>query len=104
MRALAGLLAVFFLTELTTPGAEPSALVQPPNTWVKRSPLPQTPPSPRLGYEGACAWDNARRVLIRYGGHNQGGGGEQHAEVWTFEPLAATWTLKAPNTSPPGIC
>lgn len=50
-------------------------IAQPINTWVKRSPLADTPPSPRLGYEGACAWDSAHRVVIRYGGHNQGGGG-----------------------------
>jgi hypothetical protein len=42
--------------------------------------------------------------MIRYGGHNQGGGGEQHSEIWTFDPLTAKWTLKEPNTSPPGIC
>ena len=38
--------------------------------------------SPRLGYEGACVWDSHRRLLVRYGGHNQGGGGEQGAEDW----------------------
>jgi hypothetical protein len=76
----------------------------PLNTWVKLSPLAGTPPSPRLGYEGACAWDGKNGVLIRYGGHNQGGGGEQGSEIWTFEPKSAKWTLKEPNTSPPGIC
>lgn len=79
-------------------------LDQPPNSWVKRSPLTSTPISPRLGYEGACAWDSKHRVLIRYGGHNQGGGGEQHSEIWTFDPLSVRWTLHEPNTSPPGIC
>ncbi len=76
----------------------------PINTWVKLSPLPSTPPSPRLGYEGACAWDSKHRRLIRYGGHNQGGGGEQHAEVWSFDPVTAKWDLMESNTSPPGIC
>jgi hypothetical protein len=76
----------------------------PVNTWVKLSPLENTPVSPRLGYEGACVWDARQKVMIRYGGHNQGGGGEQNAEVWTFEPRSAVWTLKQPNTSPPGIC
>lgn len=76
----------------------------PLGTWVKLSPLQATPPSPRLGYEGACAWDGKNGVLIRYGGHNQGGGGEQGSEIWTFEPRSAKWTLKEPNTSPPGIC
>ncbi len=74
------------------------------NTWVKRTPLADTPVSPRLGYEGACVWDNKHRVIIRYGGHNQGGGGEQGAEVWAFDPLTVKWTLKETNTSPPGVC
>jgi hypothetical protein len=79
-------------------------LEMPLGTWVKLSPLEATPPSPRLGYEGACAWDGKNGVLIRYGGHNQGGGGEQGSEIWTFEPKSARWMLKEPNTSPPGIC
>lgn len=77
---------------------------QAPNTWEKLSPLESTPVSPRLGYEGDCVWYASHRVLLRYGGHNQGGGGEQHAEVWTFDPATAKWTLKEPNTSPPGVC
>jgi len=81
-----------------------AGLEQSPNTWVKRSPLVDTPVSPRLGYEGACAWDNAHQVFIRYGGHNQGGGGAQYSEIWTFDPLTAKWTLKEPDTSPPGVC
>ncbi len=76
----------------------------PPDTWVKLSPLPGGPVSPRLGYEGDCRWDGARRVMIRYGGHNQGGGGEQHSEIWTFDPFTAKWSLKEPNLSPPGVC
>jgi hypothetical protein len=76
----------------------------PPNTWVKLSPLKETPPSPRLGYEGACVWDSRHQVMIRYGGHNQGGGGEQGSEVWSFDPRTARWSLFEPNTSPPGIC
>jgi len=84
--------------------AEMPGIEQAPNTWVKRSPLETTPPSPQLGYEGACVWDHWRRVLIRYGGHNQGGGGEQGSEVWIFDPLTARWTLKEPNISPPGLC
>lgn len=76
----------------------------PVNEWVKRTPLADSPVSPRLGYEGACVWDTRHRLLVRYGGHNQGGGGEQGAEVWTFDPLTARWTLKEPNTSPPGVC
>jgi hypothetical protein len=71
---------------------------------VKRSPLPDGPVSPRLGYEGACVWDNPHQSLIRFGGHNQGGGGEQGAEVWTFNLHSSQWTLKEPNISPPGVC
>ena len=86
-------------------GAEPPAITpQPTNVWIKRSPLPDGPVSPRLGYEGACVWDRRHQLLIRYGGHNQGGGGEQGAEVWTWDPSTAKWTLKEPNTSPPGVC
>jgi hypothetical protein len=80
------------------------ALESPPDTWVKRSPLPGGPVSPRLGYEGDCTWIPTHRVLLRYGGHNQGGGGEQHAEVWLYDPPTARWTLREPNTSPPGVC
>jgi len=92
---------ILVLAAGAVPGIE---LSQPANTWVKRSPLTDTPPSPRLGYEGACAWDNWHRVLIRYGGHNQGGGGAQYSEVWTFDPFTAKWTLKEPDMSPPGVC
>ncbi len=77
---------------------------QPVNSWVKLSPLAARPVSPRMGYEGACVWDSRHRVLVRYGGHNQGGGGEQGAEVWTFDLRSGEWTLKEPNTSPPGVC
>ncbi len=82
----------------------PSFPSQPANTWVQRSPLADGPVSPRLGYEGACVWDSRHQLVVRYGGHNQGGGGEQGAEVWTFDPLTAGWALKEPNTSPPGVC
>lgn len=92
--------AIFCITSC----AGAAQLDQLPNTWIKRSPLAHTPPSPRLGYEGACAWDRGHRLLIRYGGHNQGGGGAQYSEVWIFDPLGAKWALKEPDTSPPGVC
>lgn len=76
----------------------------PRDAWIKLSPLDRTPPSPRLGYEGACVWDSKHQRLIRYGGHNQGGGGEQHSEVWTFDPRTARWEFHEPNVSPPGVC
>jgi hypothetical protein len=75
-----------------------------PNTWVKRSPLKDAPLSPMLGYEGSFGYDPKANLVIRWAGHNQGGGGEQNAETWTFDPLTARWTLKEPNTSPPGAC
>ena len=57
---------------------EPASLESHPvNTWIKRTPLDGGPVSPRLGYEGACVWDSRHRLLVRYGGHNQGGGGER---------------------------
>ena len=84
--------------------AEPDRLSVSPGAWRKLSPLDDTPPSPRLGYEGACVWDSKHRVIIRYGGHNQGGGGEQGSEIWTFDPFKARWKLYETNTSPPGIC
>jgi hypothetical protein len=48
-------------------------LQQEPNTWVKRSPLPQAPLSPMLGYEGSFGYDPIAKRLIRWAGHNQGG-------------------------------
>ena len=64
-------------------------LRQPANTWVKRSPLPDTPVSPRLGYEGACVWDNAHRVLIRYGGHLDPSGKPYAFGVYAYRIRAA---------------
>jgi hypothetical protein len=79
-------------------------LSQEPNTWIKRSPLKDGPPSPSLAYEGSMGYDPVHKVVIRWAGHNQGGGGEQNGETWTFDPVSAKWTLKEPNTSPPGAC
>lgn len=90
---------------LLAPTADPlPTLEQEPNTWVKRSPLANAPASPGLGYECSLVWDGKHRRVIRFAGHNQGGGGEQNAETWAFDPLAAKWELKEPNTSPPGAC
>jgi hypothetical protein len=77
---------------------------QSPNTWVKRSPTPDAPVSPRMGYESSWGYDPRARMLIRWGGHNQGGGGEQNAETWTLDPRTWRWTLKEPNDAPPGVC
>jgi hypothetical protein len=83
---------------------EPGSLSQAPNTWVKRSPLKVGPPSPGMGYETSLGYDPQARQIIRWGGHNQGGGGEQNAETWAFDPVSAKWSLKEPNSSPPGVC
>lgn len=98
------LLMVLFSGSVVTLSAEPPLETQPANVWIKRTPVPDAPVSPRLGYEGACVWDRRHKLLVRYGGHNQGGGGEQGAEVWTFDLATAKWSLKESNTSPPGVC
>jgi hypothetical protein len=96
-------LALTVTAALGRAGEQP-VLTQPPNTWVKRSPLPGGPPSPGMGYEASLAYDPRARLVIRWAGHNQGGGGEQNAETWTYDPASARWALKEPNTSPPGVC
>ena len=95
------LVAVLVGSLASVTSAEPPTLAtHPANVWIKRTPLPDAPVSPRLGYEGACVWDRRHKLLVRYGGHNQGGGSEQGTEVWTFDLATAKWTLKEPNTSP----
>jgi hypothetical protein len=79
-------------------------LPQEPNTWVKRSPVKGGPVSPGMGYETSLGYDPARHRVVRWGGHNQGGGGEQNAELWVLDPLTLKWELKEPNRSPPGVC
>src|SRR5258708_1985228 len=85
-------------------GQEARTLTQPPNTWIKRSPLSGGPRSPMLGYEASLGYDPVAKKIIRWGGHNQGGGGEQNAETWTFDPFTAQFQLMEPNLSPPGVC
>jgi hypothetical protein len=84
--------------------ADPPTLTQEPNTWVKRSPLKTAPLSPVLGYEASLVYDPLHHKIIRWAGHNQGGGGEQNSETWTLDPLTLKWELKEPNRSPPGVC
>jgi|GEM_PF-1115394 len=72
----------------------------PLNVWVKRTPREQAPVSPRLGYEGACVWDSPAQLLVRFGGHNQGGGGEQGAEVWTYDAATNRWRNMRPLPAP----
>lgn len=75
-------------------------------TWVKRHPQEKAAgkPSPKMGYETTYGYDPLRKTLIRYSGHNQGGGGEQNAEVWSYDLDADAWILKEPNDAPPGVC
>lgn len=103
-RTMGCFLSMVLFVAAVVVGQDRSVLEQAPNTWVKRSPLKSTPPSPMLGYEGSFGYDPAHKLLIRWAGHNQGGGGEQNAETWTFDPVSARWTLKEPNLAPPGVC
>lgn len=103
-RALPAVLAALLPLALAAVAADPAPLEQEPNTWVKRSPQKGAPPSPGMGYEASLAYDPVSRRVLRWGGHNQGGGGEQNAETWTFDLANSRWALKEPNTSPPGVC
>lgn len=75
-------------------------------TWVLRHPKAEgsPKPSPRLGYEASYGYDPQSRLLLRYGGHNQGGGGEQNSELWTYDLDRDLWTLREPDDAPPGVC
>lgn len=73
-------------------------------TWVKRHPTPTSKSPPKLGYEGSYGYDPATRLLIHYGGHNQGGGGEQNSELWTYDLDKDLWKFHEPNDCPPGVC
>src|SRR5205823_5341371 len=74
-------------------GQGPQGLVQTPNTWVKRSPLPGGPPNPVLGYEASLGYDPVGKKIIRWAGHTQSGGHEQLNETWTYDPLTAEFKL-----------
>ena len=76
----------------------------PIRTWIKRTPGAGAPVNPRMGYEASMGWDAAHGIIIRWGGHNQGGGGEQNSETWHYDPIRNTWVLSETNTSPPGNC
>lgn len=95
---------MLFLLTFLLPSAPPSLADQAPNTWVKRSPLPEGPPSPRLGYESTIGYDLVSKRLIRWGGHNQGGGGEQNAETWCYDPVTSRWKHIDNNDAAPGVC
>src|SRR5436309_3513932 len=48
-------------------GQDPQGLVQAPNTWVKRSPVPGGPRNPMLGYEASFGYDPVGKKIIRWG-------------------------------------
>ena len=56
---------IFALSACAGGADGPSLGAQAPNTWVKRSPLPGGPPSPRLGYESSWCYDPRLRRLHR---------------------------------------
>jgi hypothetical protein len=95
---------VVFCLAICGPASGQDAVVQKPNTWQLRSPVKGAPLSPGMGYEASLVYDPAARRVIRWAGHNQGGGGEQNAETWTYDPVTARWELREPNLSPPGVC
>lgn len=98
------LLAILLGNLSSTPllAADPA---HPSLVWVKKHPNPVAKiPSPKLGYEGSFGYDPANKILIRHGGHNQGGGGEQNAETWTYNLEKDIWKLEQPNDAPPGVC
>ena len=102
-----GFFGVAILLSSAALAAEPAVVIQEPNTWIKRSPLKDAPPSPGLSYETSLAYDPVARRVIRWGGHAQGGvkgSGEQIAELWTLDPATMKWELKQPNHSPPSVC
>ncbi len=93
------------LVALLAPAAAAADPPHPLKQWVKRHPTPGAKSSsPRLGYECAYAYDPGSKLLVRYGGHNQGGGGEQNSEVWTYDLASDAWRLRGVNDAPPGVC
>ncbi|MBL8794470.1 MAG: fibronectin type III domain-containing protein [Planctomycetia bacterium] len=97
--------SVAILTAVAALAAD--VLPQEPNTWTKRSPLKDAPPSPGLSYETSLAYDPVARRVIRWGGHAQGGvkgSGEQIAELWTLDPATMKWEHQEPNRLPPATC
>ena len=99
---VAVVLALSVLLSSIAAAADPQ---HPVMQWVKQHPRAKpAKPSPRMGYETSYGYDPVSRLLIRYGGHNQGGGGEQNSEVWTYDLTADAWTLQQPDDAPPGVC
>jgi hypothetical protein len=85
----------------------PALATDPPHPvmqWEKRHPLPTSKDAPKLGYEGSYGYDPATKLLIHYGGHNQGGGGEQNSELWTYDLAKDVWKHLEPQDCPPGVC
>ncbi|MCG3177949.1 MAG: hypothetical protein BIFFINMI_00272 [Phycisphaerae bacterium] len=105
LAAVALLLLAWPIAAQSADPAPPVSIVdQGANSWVLRSPLPGGPPSPHMGYESSMCYDPANHRLIRWGGHDPGGGGPQLSETWAYDLDAGTWTFLQPNNSPPGNC
>ena len=112
MRGLALVMILYFnVAALAAPATAPAALAdlpsiadQPANTWVKRSPLPEGPMSPRLGDQFELGLRPPVQEADPLGGHVAGGGGPQLSETWTYDVLAGKWDLMTPNNNPPGNC
>src|SRR4051794_19325212 len=100
--AFALVVAAFLLLPSSVRADDPP---HPLKQWIKRHPTPdKKDPIPKLGYEGSYGYDPVSRLLIHYGGHNQGGGGEQNSEIWTYDLDKDLWKHHEPNDCPPGVC
>src|SRR3954462_3172977 len=99
-RTLRNLLPLALLAAPLTAAADgtppPPLKEQDPNTWGKRSPTKDGPVSPGMGSEPPLGYDPVARRVLGYGGHNQGGGAEQNAELWALDPATMKWELKEP--------
>jgi len=87
------------------------------NTWTEATPPAERPsPGPRCGH--GMAYDVARGATILFGGHttkysdeadeeaylyqkSHSDRGAAHADTWAFDAAARSWTLLAPQASPP---
>jgi len=60
---------------------EPPLVQQGPNTWIKRSPLKESPVSPGLGYECSLVYDPVAARVIRWAGIIRGVGVNRTRDV-----------------------
>ena len=76
----------------------------PINTWVKLTPLADAPVSPRLGYEGAASGTAGIGCSSATAGTTKGAAASRGRRSGRSIRSRRKWTLKEPNTSPPGVC